>query len=871
MNRTRTLSLLVLLTIACSAGISEGAPIHADRRIQLPNQALGAVEIPYITFRVHRVGNIGFNISNTGYFGNRKDGCTGLNVPSLEFPLHSGIEYNFAGGLWIGAVIGKDTLVSLAITGGSGVGGEFFPRSLEEGGDIVERTTRPVLRQQANSMCDDVFFSADAVSEQDFVAVFSDTLGRAFTVGGGANEASRPLGIEVTQKSYSWSTEYARDFVLMDYTLKNVGNDTLKELYMGIFMDQDVFGPGGTFSDDITGFTHSVPSPMGGGFLDTLNLAWIADNDGDPGRDGFSIRSPTGVTGIRVIKAPGDVKFSFNWWISNSSAAADWGPNKADHTIPYLGNLGTPGTDKAHYAIMSNGEFDYPQWEAALDHTADGWLPPLSNSALAANLADGFDTRYVLSFGPFELLPDSSLPLVFALVAGEDFHVNPRNFSQFFDASNPSAWLENLNLDDFALNAIWAGWVYDSPGLDTDGDGYRGKYRIIDGDTAYYTGDGIPDYQGPPPPPPPTELKHTAVEGLIKIRWNGHISETTKDPFSFLPDFEGYRVYMSRTLKVEDFAMVTSRDNINFVRKKYRAANGRWKVYDPPFTLDSLKILYDHLSDSLHGHLFHPDSFKVDLRDKALVEIELNEVDPSRLDTNYYTFIRFDSNNKVNDTLVAYQVDSLHHDVIGIIRKVYPYNSPNDSLLRDMNGMVVLDSLGMPLEWPYYEYEYVINGLQLAEPVFLSVTAFDFGNPAAGLSSLESSPVANATEIWPINSAAVVKRDRPKPGVYPNPYRLADDYNAQGWENPRGLEPDPERSRKVTFTNVPDTCTISIWSLDGDLVRKLDHAELPGHTAATVVEWNLISRNTQAVKSGIYIYTIESRFGTDIGKLVIIK
>jgi hypothetical protein len=174
-------------------------------------------------------------------------------------------------------------------------------------------------------------------------------------------------------------------------------------------------------------------------------------------------------------------------------------------------------------------------------------------------------------------------------------------------------------------------------------------------------------------------------------------------------------------------------------------------------------------------------------------------------------------------------------------------------------------------EWPFYEYEYAIDGLQLAEPVFLSVTAFDFGNPAADLSSLESSPTANAIEIWPLNSAEVVKSERPTPGVYPNPYRLADDYNAAGWENPRNLEPDPERTRKVTFTNIPDTCNISIWSLDGDLVRSLDHAENPGSSEATVAIWDLITRNTQAVKTGIYIYTIESRFGTDIGKLVIIK
>jgi len=117
----------------------------------------------------------------------------------------------------------------------------------------------------------------------------------------------------------------------------------------------------------------------------------------------------------------------------------------------------------------------------------------------------------------------------------------------------------------------------------------------------------------------------------------------------------------------------------------------------------------------------------------------------------------------------------------------------------------------------------------------------------------------------------VVKEERPKPGVYPNPYRLIDDYYGNNWENPGGSEPDPERTRKVTFTNIPDTCTISIWSLDGDLVRQLDHAANPLSSEASVAVWNLISRNTQAVKTGIYVYTVESRFGTDIGKLVIIK
>jgi hypothetical protein len=35
--------------------------------------------------------------------------------------------------------------------------------------------------------------------------------------------------------------------------------------------------------------------------------------------------------------------------------------------------------------------------------------------------------------------------------------------------------------------------------------------------------------------------------------------------------------------------------------------------------------------------------------------------------------------------------------------------------------------------------------------------------------------------------------------------------------------------------------------------------------------WDLISRNTQAVVSGIYLYSVESESGNQVGKFVIIK
>jgi hypothetical protein len=842
---------------------AEVGPVRGTRRAP---QALPQAAQPYTYNRVHKVGNIGFSITNYGFFGSElrglNDPCTRRPAPSFEFPIGSGIEYLYQGSMWVGAVKNRDTLVSVGADGWQDVH-EMFPREYPEG-DIIARTTRPVLRADPNSACSDVHFTLDAVSEQDFIATYSDTITDAqFVDADPFDGAFIPLGIEVTQKSYSWSFDYAKDFVLLDFELRNIDRDPIKSLYMGIYMDHDVMHQATSegAQDDITGFLPTVPSAAGPEYLDTVNVAWIADNDGDPRSGQFFFGSPTGVSGVRVVRSPKPgLQFSFNWWIGNTTPSRDWGPNRADHQVPYpVGNLGTPEGNKAKYAVLSNGEFDYPQVEAAIDHQSKGWLPPVSNSALAADLADGFDTRYLLSFGPFDVASGEMLPLTIAIIAGEDFHNDPAAFT-YFDASNPQFYLDQLDYTSFARNAQWAGWVYDTPGYDTDSNGYAGNYRIIGRDTIYYSGDGVPDFQGPPPPPSPT-VRFTTSQGRIIMRWNGELSETARDVFSNLPDFEGYRVYMSRTGLLADFALLTQRDNINYLRRKYNPGANRWQVKDPPFTLDSLQILYNDLVDSAYGFTpFHPDSFSVADVDLALREILLDPIDDSKLDTNYYYFEPYDANEMADDAGLAYLADSVGNDVMQVIRKRFPYATPADTVVED----------GVPYNM-YYDYEYVIDGLQLAEPAFMAVTTFDFGNPAAGLSSLESSPLSTMQEVWPINSATVVNEARPKPTVYPNPYRLADDYNAEGWEDPKRQGVDPERARKVTFANVPETCTVSIWTLDGDLVRRLDHAENPLSSQATVVVWDLITRNTQAVKTGLYIYTVESRHGTDVGKLVVVK
>ena len=199
-------------------------------------------------------------------------------------------------------------------------------------------------------------------------------------------------------------------------------------------------------TDDICGFKRAIESPFGCGFIDTVNIAWIADNDGKTSGQ-CQVTCPgamdiTGVTGTRVVRTPSDsLKYSFNWWVSNGDASQDFGPRMAgtedDPFRDFGGFLGTPEGDRNKYYIMRHEEFDYDQLFSGLDHTGEGWLPRTTN----ASIPDGFDTRYLLSFGPFDINPGEVLPISFAYVAGEGFHHDCKAFTNLWNVNYPDRLL----------------------------------------------------------------------------------------------------------------------------------------------------------------------------------------------------------------------------------------------------------------------------------------------------------------------------------------------------------------------------------------------------------------------------------------------
>lgn len=107
--------------------------------------------------------------------------------------------------------------------------------------------------------------------------------------------------------------------------------------------------------------------------------------------------------------------------------------------------------------------------------------------------------------------------------------------------------------------------------------------------------------------------------------------------------------------------------------------------------------------------------------------------------------------------------------------------------------------------------------------------------------------------------------------VVPNPYRTDKDYTLEsgGYE---GLNSRWDENRRlIKFINLPEKCTIKIFSLAGDLVRTVEHDGGGGAFPRGDRDVPLLSESNRALASGIYIFTVESSLGLQTGKFVIIR
>jgi hypothetical protein len=178
-----------------------------------------------------------------------------------------------------------------------------------------------------------------------------------------------------------------------------------------------------------------------------------------------------------------------------------------------------------------------------------------------------------------------------------------------------------------------------------------------------------------------------------------------------------------------------------------------------------------------------------------------------------------------------------------------------------------------------YRYRYTIPALRNGFKYFTAITAYDLGNTE--IESLESGIAQNKTLAIP--SPAVGEKAPGKVYVYPNPYRVE-----ARWDRGRQV-----RDHYLWFTNLPERCTLRIYTLSGDLVyetpfvgsqyrgegargvfdprSELDVA--PPTLSGTTFAWNMITREGQAAATGLYLYSVEddATHEKTVGKFLIVK
>jgi len=891
MNLRHSVSALAFLVLTITASPST-ARMADEGNTPVPGATVGN---PAHCIAAHDIGKLSMSVNNNGTFGvnysqsGTADCFTGETVLACEYPKGSRTQYNYGSAFWIGAVVNRDTLVSTGADGwNTGSGYELNPEESPLG-DMIYRSTIDPARPEFDG----------AVSEQDYVAIYSDTCINCPGVGNDVveNRPHIPLNIEITQKSFAWSYAYAEDFILFDYAIRNIGRERLRNVYMGVYVDADVHDLAADegYDDDICGFRRMSPAHYLPSYCppdsDIVNIAWIADNDGD--LDAGQLIPVPHVTGVRIVRTPADsLEVSFNWWIGNSTPFLDFGPQtRLGQRDLGTGGTGTPEGDRNKYYFLQNGEFDYDQVKtASIDPLDSIWLPPPAN--YAPDWATGLDTRYLLSFGPFDIEPGQTLPLSLAYIAGENLHSDPSNINNLPD--NWPEYYQNIDFSDLDLNASWADWIYDNPGVDTDKDSFYGEYKICNlgsdstligidtiydtlpgsdppvvdtlldslweyaqADTIWFRGDGVPDFQGASPPPgPSTYTSHRGVAGLrvepsvgkIRVIWNGAASENARDVFSREYDFEGYRVYVGRDERRLSYTLVASYDREDFNKYVWDENLSTFQLLESPFTLFELRNLYSNGEPE-----WHPLDYG---RNRPYIMTD-------HPDSVFY-FEMQDHNRSIlaNDPINANTP----------IKKIYPEASRPPTLVLDsIPDSLYSEYLTDDGFFKYYEYEYTIEDLLPTVPYWINVTAFDYGSPRSGLAALETSPTTRPVTTYPLESVGQVAEKNLEVFVYPNPYRGDARYRERGFEGREESNRPVDRTRQVNFANLPPKCTIRVYSLDGDLIREIRHDMEASDPLANHDSWNLITRNTQMVVSGLYYWTVEDDKGrTQIGKLAII-
>ena len=440
-------------------------------------------------------GRLKLSLSNAGTVGRPAVRSNTQGLPSMAYP-QKGNEHLFESGIWIGALVDGQPLVSTsALDASSGY---------STGGSGFEFTPLSPIRERSSITSSSVFSSA-AVSHQDFVMYFSDT---ATIVPGTSTPISghtQPLRALVKLETYAWNYSFADFFVIANYQITNTSNKRWDSVWVGQWSDLVVRNVNVTRQTG-TNFYNKGRNGVDNKYKTIY--AWLADLSADD---------------IDYINSYGAMQF-----LGIEYRGMFFNPEKPDTFV----QRGWPAP-----------QVNYNFWN--FNSVTSPWIPPQNEQDRYQRMKVSVDSTqlYEPTVGPFQGTPNNWIQL---LTAGPLISLEPGESFNYVIAYVAASRIEDgtppvrngkvstpATREELTAHLARARATYVGEDINEDG-----KYRA-ENDA---NGNGKIDRFVLPEPPKTPRTKIVSSDNKVEIYWDNSAAESV-DPISRKKDFEGYRLY----------------------------------------------------------------------------------------------------------------------------------------------------------------------------------------------------------------------------------------------------------------------------------------------------------------------------------------
>ena len=335
-------------------------------------------------------------------------------------------------------------------------------------------------------------------------------------------------------------------------------------------------------------------------------------------------------------------------------------------------------------------------------------------------------------------------------------------------------------------------------------------------------------YQGFTPPTRPTVYAETD-QGEVRIYWDNR-AETARDVVTGYADFEGYKIFKS----LDGGSAWGEANDMIFDTDGIFAGWRSFKQYDLSAEEDSLHCIYSSDPEDCVGDPMQQRGHAINGEDPYFPWFNIGTdtgLDP----------IRLPEPKVINgDTMTYMYVDT---DVTDGLEYTYS---------------VVSYDMGVE---PPYKTTYI----DIGNGTFEAVVDTNYSNPDKwadpdGYASIENSRGTtildrNFVQVYP---GVMPANDVSNIGVVPNPYKVQSGFK----EN--------EHLRQIRFTNLPEKCTIKIFTLTGEHVSTIQHENAESGN----VWWDMRTVNNQEVAPGLYLFHVEQLGNSNdsfVGKFAVVR